>query len=393
MANKQLFRFTRILVILGCSAACGCGDNKPADKPKEAPRVTVAHPITSSLTDEADYNGWLEAFKTVDVRARVRGHITKVHFQDGDLVTEGKTPLFDIDEAPFQAELAQTEAQREALVSQEVSASKLAERDRILIKTNAVSQQDLDKAEADAKSYGAQIMAKKAQADRIRLDLKYAKILAPLTGKIGKANLNEGDLVNAGGTDPVLATIVTVDPVYVDFNVDERAIQRYQQANSPQSGSPQALRDRKIKFTFGLDTEKGYPHEGTLVFADIKYAEGTGTILVRGVAENKQGLFIPGSRVRVRLPIGDKYLATLVPDVAVSTDQKQKYLLVVGKDNIVKRVNVELGRLLDDGMRVVLSPPLKPDAWIITEGMERTRLNYAAEPVPESAAEVAAAVP
>jgi multidrug efflux pump subunit AcrA (membrane-fusion protein) len=152
------------------------------------------------------------------------------------------------------------------------------------------------------------------------------------------------------------------------------------------------LREREIKFTFGLDTEKGYPHDGTLVFADIKYAEGTGTILVRGVAENKDGLFIPGSRVRVRLPVGDKYSATLVPDAAVSTDQKQKYLLVVGEDKNAKRLNVELGRLLDDGMRVILTPTLKADTWIITEGMERVRLNYPVEAIPESTPDVPAAV-
>jgi RND family efflux transporter MFP subunit len=391
MAKNLLFGSTRILMLLGCVVAAGCDEKKPADKTKGAPRVTVAHPSTRALTDEADYNGWLEAYKTVDVRARVRGHITKVHFQDGDLVTEGKTPLFDIDEAPFKADLAQTEAQVMALESQEVSASKLVERDRILIKSNAVSQQDLDKAEADAKSFGAQIMAKKAEADRTRLDLEYAKIIAPLTGKIGKANLVEGNLVNAGGTDPVLATIVTVNPVYVDFNVDERAIQRYQQANTSRPDKGKSLREQEIKFTFGLDTEKGFPHEGMLVFADIKYAEGTGTILVRGIAENKDGLFIPGSRVRVRMPVGDKYSATLVPDAAVSTDQKQKYLLVVGEDKNAKRVNVELGRLLDDGMRVILTPKLKADAWIITEGMERARLNYPVEPIPESAPDVTAA--
>ena len=392
MARHLSLASTRILVMLGCVVAAGCGDKKPADKTKEAPRVTVARPITRALTDEADYNGWLEAYKTVEVRAGVRGHITKVYFQDGDLVTEGKTPLFDIDEAPFKAELAQAEAQVMALESQEVSAKKDWERNRILITKNAVSQQDLDKSEADAKSFGAQIMAKKAEADRIRLDLKYAKIIAPLTGKVGKANLVEGALVNAGGTDPVLTTIVTVTPVYVDFNVDERAIQRYQQADSARPEKQQALRERQIKFTFGMDTEKGFPHEGTLVFADIKYAEGTGTILVRGIAENKDGSFVPGLRVRVRLPISDKYPATLVPDVAVSTDQKQKYLLVVGEDKNAKRLNVELGRLLDDGMRVILTPELKADTWIITEGMERTRQNYPVEPIPESTPDVAAAV-
>ena len=115
--------------------------------------------------------------------------------------------------------------------------------------------------------------------------------------------------------------------------------------------------ERKTKITFGLDTEQGFPHEATLVFADIKIASGTGTVLIRGQAENKDGRLVPGSRVRVRLPIGEKYSATLVPDTAVCTDQKMKYLLSVGGDKKVKRVdNVKLGRLLDDGMRVILAP-------------------------------------
>ena len=149
-------------MILGCFLIPGCSDKK-LDKTREAPRVTVAHPEVRSLVDEDEYNGWLEAYKSVDVRSRVRGHITKVHFQDGDFVTENKTKLFDIDEDPFLAELAQTEAQIKSLEAQEVAAQKVAERDRILIKSNAVSQQELDKAEADAKSFAAQVLVQKAK--------------------------------------------------------------------------------------------------------------------------------------------------------------------------------------------------------------------------------------
>jgi RND family efflux transporter MFP subunit len=389
MARNLFFGPTRVLVALACFAVAGCGD-KQTGKSKEAPRVTVAHPVVRSLTDEDEYNGWLEAYKTLDVRARVRGHITKVYFQDGDLVTEGKTPLFDIDEAPFRAQLAQTEAQAKALQAQEVSAAKVAERDRELIKTNAVSQQDLEKAEADAQSFEAQVMAKKAEADRIRLDLKYAKIIADLTGKVGKANLIAGALVDAGGTDPVLTTIVTIDPVYVDFNVDERAIQRYQKgdANKPDK---QSLRGRKIAFTFGLDTDKGFPHEGQLVFADIKYVEGTGTILVRGEAKNPDGRLLPGSRVRVRIPVSDKYEAAVVPDSAVLSDQDRKYLLVLGKDDVVLRRDITPGRLLDDGMRVILPTPGEEKTadwiknwekeWVITLGLQRARVDYPVQPL------------
>ena len=229
---------------------------------------------------------------------------------------------------------------------------------------------------------------RKPKRNGIELDLKYCEDHAPIwPAKSARPTLTEGNLVNAGGSDPLLTTIVAIDPIYVDFNVDERAMQRYQEidAGRQDKDKQQSLREQKIPFSFGLDTEKGFPHEGHLVFADNKYAEGTGTILVRGEAKNPDGRLIPGSRVRVRVPVSDKYEATLVPDTAVNTDQNQKYLLVVGEDNIVKRQNVRLGRLLDDGMRVILKPKLKADEWIIVEGMERARLNYPVEPVPESA--------
>jgi RND family efflux transporter MFP subunit len=387
--TRTLANVNAIIIVLTLMFMVGCGDDTPAAKNKEAPKVTVVHPVVRSLTDTDDYNGWLEAYKSVDVCPRVSGYITKVYFKDGDMVTEGKTPLFDIDPDPFRAQLAQIEAQRASLVAQQIAAANVVKRNQELIKTNAVSQQELEKSIADENSFESQIKAKDADADRVKLDLKYAKIIAPLTGKVGKANYYEGATVTAVGVPPVLTTIVTVTPVYVDFNVDERAIQRYQQSALGKAEAAKPFRERNYTFHFGLDTEKGYPHEAHLVFADIKYAEGTGTVLIRGEADNKDSLFVPGSRVRVRLPTSDKYPATQVPDTAICTDQKEKYILEVGADKNVKRVNVELGRLLDDGMRVILTPELKPDSWIISEGMERVRRNYQVDPVPETAEAVA----
>ena len=208
--------------------------------------------------------------------------------------------------------------------------------------------------------------------------------------------LTEGNLVNAGGSDPLLTTIVAIDPIYVDFNVDERAMQRYQEIGAGRQGKDkqQSLREQKIPFSFGLDTEKGFPHEGHLVFADNKYAEGTGTILVRGVAENPDGRLIPGSRVRVRVPVSDKYEAAVVPDTAVLSDQDRKYLLVLGKDNVVLRRDITPGRLLDDGMRVILPAPGEEKAagnkdwiknwekeWVITVGLQRARIDYPVQPL------------
>ncbi len=357
MARNLFFRSTRILVVLACFLVAGCGGREPG-KTKEAPRVTVAHPVVRSLMDEDDYNGWLEANKTVDVRARVRGHITKVHFQDGDLVTEDKTPLFDIDEAPFQAQLAQTEAQVKALEAQEVSAKKDLERNRILITKNAVSQQDLDKSEADAKSFDAQIMAKKAEADRIRLDLKYAKIVAPLTGRIGKANLVAGALVNAGGTDPVLATIVAIDPIYVDFNVDERAIQRYQKAGSAGGRTNNTRCASGISpLPSGWTPKRGSPTRAGSYLRTTSTPKAPARSWSAAKPRTRTASLFPVRGFASALPVSDKYEAAVVPDSAVLSDQDRKYLLVLGKDNVVLRRDITPGRLLDDGMRVILPRP------------------------------------
>lgn len=388
-------RSSTILLVLASLGIVGCGGGTPVSKPKDAPRVTVAHPVTRSLLDEDDYNGWLEAFKTVEVRSRVRGHIIKVHFNDGDFVKVGQ-PLFDLDSAPFEVELKQCEAQAKAFQAQEVAATKVWERNKILVKTNAVSQQDLEKSEADAAAFAAQIMAKRAEAERHQLDIKYSHITAELAGKIGKAALVEGALVNAGGSDPLLTTIVAIDPIYVDFNVDERAIQRYQNADTgrKESDKAQTLRAQKISFSFGLDTEQGFPHQGQIVFADIKYQEGTGTILMRGVTQNPEGRLVPGSRVRVRIPVSDKYDAPIVPDSAILSDQDRRYLLVLGKDNVVLRRNITPGRLLDDGMRVILPSSGEENVadkkqwvkgweqeWVVTVGLQRARINDPVQPM------------
>lgn len=395
MAIDRFFGWFGVLLAAAFFTCAGCGDsgNKKA---RGLPAVTVAHPGVRSVQDVDEYSGWLEAFKTVEVRSRVRGHITKVCFQDGDVVKEGD-PLFEIDPAPFEAELKQIEAQARALEAQRVAAQKDAERYRILLQSRAASQQEVDKAEADAESFNAQIAAKKAEADRRRLDLTYAKITAALSGRTSKANLVVGNLVNAGGSDPILTTIVAIDPIFVDFNVDERAIQRYQTAGGVDAEKEKnkniPLRDRKIEFSFKLDTEQKFERTAFLSFADNKFAQGTGTALIRGEAKNKDGQLIPGSRVQVRIPVSDKYEAVIVPDTAVLSDQNRKYLLVLGKNNLVLRRDVSLGRLQDDGMRVIQPPENESPAdaknwldtwkkeWLITLGLQRARENQPVQPL------------
>jgi RND family efflux transporter MFP subunit len=393
----KLFRYQLLSVAAALTLLSWAGCRQPAaEKQPEAPRVTVAHLDVRVLTDEDDYNGWLQAYRTVDVRARVRGHIKKVYFKDGDIVKEGQ-PLFDIDPAPFEADIKQAEAEQKSLEAQKSVAEKDVARYVGLAQMGGVSQQQLDKSRADVDSYAAQIAAKRAQIDRLKLELKYSKITADLSGRISKANLTEGNLVNAGGSDPLLTTIVAIDPIYIDFNIDERAMQRYQEIESSERNKEKerrtSLRELQIPFYFGLDTEKGFPHQGKLVFADNKYAEGTGTILVRGEARNPDGKLVPGSRVRVRIPVSDKYEAVVAPDTAVLADQDRRYLLVLDNDNKVLRRDITPGRLLDDGMRVVLPGSGEEkaadrqwvkswaDTWVITVGLQRARINYPVLPL------------
>ena len=395
MVSACFCRSSLFLFVPAALVFAGCSRSADSDKAKDAARVTVAHPIVRSLLDEDDYNGWLEASQTVDLRARVRGHIEKIDFKDGDMVQQGQL-LFELDPRPFQAAVDETLAQVRALEAQKVAADKNAARAEDLVKAKAVATSEYEQIVADAHSYTARIAAQMQVVEKCKLDLEYSRISAPIAGRIGRAMLTKGNLVNAGGSDPVLTTIVAVDPIYVDFNVDERAMQRYQEIGASRQGKAQrqSLREQKMPLTFGLDTEKGFPHQGYLVFADNKYIAGTGTIMVRGAATNPDGRLVPGSRVRVRVPVSDKYEAAVVPDSAVLSDQDRKYLLVLGKDNVVLRRDVTPGRLLDDGMRVILPAPGDEKAagnkdwvkkwesvWLITLGLQRARIGYPVQPL------------
>jgi RND family efflux transporter MFP subunit len=349
--------------------------------------VTVSHPEVREIVEEDEYTGWLAASATVDVRSRVRGPIKAIHFHDGDLVSKDQL-LFEIDPDPFLVQVQQSEAQARALEAQKAAAQKDVARFQELVKTGGASRQQLEKAEADALSYDAQIAAKQEDIKGHQLNLGYCRITAAIAGRIGRAQLTEGNLVNAGGSDPVLTTIVAVDPISLYFNVDERSLQRYQKSRlkTGEKAQVKPLREEKAAFRFALDSDEGFPHTGLLDFANNKVDSATGTIELRGTVENDQRRFIAGSRVRVRLPIGEPAAAMLVRDSAIQMDQDAKYLLVLGEGNKVLRREVKVGRLLDDGMRVVLPSPdpnerIKPEDWVITLGLQRARVGYPVEPL------------
>ena len=306
----------------GVVLVAGCSQQAAGPAVKAPPRVSVAHPVVRTLVDEDDYSGWLQAVETVDVRARVRGHIWKIHFKDGDVVERDQL-LFELDPRPFQAALDESVAQERSVDAQRVAAERDAARYAELLRSSATSQQEYDKAVANAQSFVAQVAARAQAVVRNKLNLEFSRVTAPIGGRIVRALLTEGNLVNAGGTDPVLTTIVSITTIYAYFTIDERSMQRYTRMNrSDRQQKPgEPIRELKIPFRFGLDTDEGFPNQGLIDFANNKVDSSTGTIEVRGVIQNEKGLFVAGSRIRVRVPVSDEYSAMLVPDTAVNTDQ------------------------------------------------------------------------
>jgi RND family efflux transporter MFP subunit len=381
LAFASTYRWWVVTLVL---APTGCGQEVTAPSP-EPPRVSVMHPEQRELSDHEEFNGWMAADKSVEVRSRVKGHINKIHFTDGQYVKKGDL-LFELDPRPFQAEVDRMRNNLKIYEAQKVSADKEEARLRLLQTKGGASVQQVEKAEADALALAAQISATKNEIVTKELDLEYSRIGAEIEGRVSRAEMSAGNLVNAGGSDPLLTTIVSVDPIQINFNVDERSIQRYAKSVGARGENLSDLlanmKDRKAKFAFALDGEMGFEHEGELRFGDNRVDPSTGTIQVYGIVPNPDGMFVPGSRVRVRLTIGKPYMATLVPDTAILADQNKRYVLIVDDQKTVRRRDVELGALTDDGMRAILSTSElaegeSADQWqVIVDNLQRARINY-----------------
>jgi RND family efflux transporter MFP subunit len=373
------------------AVAAGCNPPPPPRGP-EAPKVTVEHPEARELTDYAQFNGQMEASQTVEVRARVRGHIVKVNFTDGQVVDKGRL-LFQLDPREFDTTIGRAQDRVNVITAQRVVAEKELARQRKLLVKQATSLEDLEKADADAKSMASQEDAAEHEVTRANLEKEYSEVKAEIGGRVSSARLTEGNLVNAGGSDPLLTTIVAIDPIHVVFNIDERSLYRFAKSRGVEGKGLDdllaKLKDTQAPFDFGLDSEKGYPHKGTLAFGDNRIDPDTGTLQFYGLVENKDGTYLPGSRVRVRLTVGKPQQALLVPETCILSDQDKRYLLItVDKDGqtIAERRNVTLGVLAEDARRAVQAadPPAegeKPaDWWVIVDNLQRVRINYPVEP-------------
>jgi RND family efflux transporter MFP subunit len=370
-----------MVALMAVAALSGCGKdekNQQAAAPPP-PEVMVSQGIGRDVIDYGEFTGRTAAADSVDVRARVTGYLTEIAFADGQEVKKGDV-LFQIDLRPFKAALDNAEGQKAQWQAKLAQAKADVARYEKLVPTGAATAQDLDKAKANMGEATAAIQSAEATIERAKLDLEFSRITAAIDGQISKAMFSKGNLIRAD--NDVLTTIVSVDPTYVNFNVDERAMLRFRErarASIAANASQPDVSSLKIPVLVGLANEEGYPHRGLIDFSDNRVDATTGTILVRGKFDNSKRVFKPGFFARVRVPLSDPVKALLVSDRAIGTDQSQKFVYVVDDKNIVQYRPVKLGRLEDDGLRVITDGLQSGDNVIVT-GLQRARPGKAVSP-------------
>lgn len=374
----SLLRHGSLLLL---STLSGCGTSTPPVAETPPPPVSVSKALVRDITNHDDYEGRIAAVETVEVRPRVRGHLVKVNFQDGQMVKEGDL-LFEIDPRTYKAGLDAAEAQKAVAEANLELAKKEYARSSNLAKKGAASREELEVWMAKQATATAERLKALASVEQAQLDLDFTKVTSPINGKIGRPQVTVGNLVNAGGGETLLTTIVTVDPMYVYFDVDERALLRYRgearKEKADGDASQISIKELKIPVYIALEGEEGYLHKGLIDFADNRVNPSTGTIQVRGVLPNAKRLLDAGMRARVRIPVGNLHKAVMITERAVGTDQGRKFVYVVNDQNTAERRDVKLGRL-SDGLQVV-QEGLRPEDSIIVNGIQRVRDGAQVEP-------------
>jgi len=351
---------------LGLRAARG----ESAPPPPPPPQVTVASAIGREVTDWDEFTGHLEAVDVVEVRPRVSGYIERVAFDEGAEVRKGDV-LFVIDPRPYAAEVARAEAElARARTHRELARSEV-DRAKRLVAVQAISREEFESRTSASSEGDAEVRAAEAALRTARLNLEWTTVRSPISGRVGRAMVTPGNLVQASAPSaPPLTTVVSLDPIYVYFDRDEQTY--LENGGAARSAGEHGARPSANQPVYmGLANEDGFPHEGTIDFVDNRLDPVAGTIRARAVFANRDHRLTPGLFARVKLAGGGKYAATLVQDAAVATDQDRKFVFVLRPDSTVEYRAVTLGPL-SDGLRVVKAG-LKPGERVVIKGLQRIR--------------------
>ncbi|MDO9104559.1 MAG: efflux RND transporter periplasmic adaptor subunit [Methylovulum sp.] len=353
-----------LVALAGCKNQGGTAASPPSSQP---PKVIIAQPSAQDVTEWDAYTGRIEAVESVDVRARVSGYLEQVHFKAGERVHKGDL-LFQIDPKPFKAQLNFAVAELERAKSrQELAKNDLARAER-LFRAKAISGEEHDARSKGLRETAAAVQSAEANVYSARLNLDYTQVRAPINGRIGRELLTVGNVVNGGGSDATLLTfIVSTDPVYVYVDADERSVLKYRRMTR-QTDHHQS---EQTPVELALADETQFPHQGHLDYISPRENTVTGTITLRGVFANTDGLLNPGFFARIRVRGSAPYPALLLPDRAIGTDQGQHYVWVVNQDNRVEYRKVALGAHI--GQARVIAAGLKAQEWAVIEGLQKLK--------------------
>lgn len=363
-----------LAILAGLAAACTPTAAQPA--PQGPPQVSVATVLDRDITEWDEFTGRLEPVETVAIRPRVSGYVSAVRFREGAIVRRGD-PLFQIDPRPFQADVDRLRAElMRARATVRRAASELQRAERLRA-DNAMSLEERDRRAAFAQEAAAQAAAIEASLRSVELNLEFTNIVSPITGRVSRALVTEGNLVSSGPAEATLmTTVVSLDPIHAHFDADERIFLRYgaQVRGNGRGGAATA----GFPIRMALASDEGYPREGRLDFLDNRLDPASGTIRGRAVFPNPDGALTPGLFVRLRVAGRGTTRARLVQDRAIGTDLDKKFVLVVGVDNAIHYRAVSLGPLVD-GLRIVRAG-LEPGEQIVVNGLQRVRPGMTIEP-------------
>ncbi|WP_231712329.1 efflux RND transporter periplasmic adaptor subunit [Vineibacter terrae] len=342
------------------------------------PAVTVAAPLQREVVEYDEFTGQFAAVEFVELRARVSGYLQSHHFEEGQIVKKGDL-LFVIDPRPFEAALASAKAQLGQAQARVELADRQLARAAELRGRDFVAASTYDERLQEQRVATAAVEIAKSAVRTAELDVEFARILAPVSGRIGRREVSDGNLVSggSGAGNTLLTTIVSIDPIYFVFDMSEGDFIAYQRA--VQSGRLQSTRDAITVFA-RLRDEPDWPREGKLNFVDNQVNRSAGTIRARAVFPNPDGFLTPGQFGRIRLPGSEPYKALLIPDAAILTDQSQKIVMTVNAEGVVSPKMVRPGPIYD-GLRIIRSGLTLEDRVIIN-GLVRARPGAKVTPQP-----------
>jgi multidrug efflux system membrane fusion protein len=359
-AAKPLIAALATAGLVGLSLA-GCDDatgKTAAPAAPAAPPVSAAIVLEKPIAETQEFSGRLEAVERVEIRSRVNGFITAVNFKPGSEVKKGDV-LFVVDPRPYQAEATRAQAAAASARAKADLAKRELARAESLMADKAIARREFDEAAASQKELEASAAAAQAQYQAARLNLAYTRVVSPIDGRVSKAEITVGNLVDPAA---VLTSVVSLERIYASFDGDEDTYLRV--GAKARDGAPVAVR-------VGLANEEGFPHEGKLEFVDNQLDTRTGSVRMRATFENRDGVLVPGLFARVQLGAADSRKAVLINERAVGTDQSRKFVFVVGADGKAEYRPVTLGPVID-GLRVVRSG-VKPGEKIVVNGLQRVR--------------------